>query len=333
MSFIKLVQGKKVAAPNSQKFSVDNWRETFKNLENPKLEDTSFYEAGILFYKIFEKIRENIYRLDAKIPECTNEEIITLHCAGSNINRIILSNQVRQLKPKTLNLNIPLNIKTNIGDVDIPPQDLADSAVDSIELALKKRLKNIKTKNNSNNPLEIMDFIEKDMMYSQIYYAFELYWQGLLWGSYTLEIDKDKYIIRQNYSSENINYRLSLNRKMKLELPDISTISYILSLGINFPTILLKDGKPVSGNTKDSTDINQAHFYQNMATVEKIKEFFPKSLMERKIGLNKFNILEILDIFTHLVFFSREVYDILYNDYEYLLKKNTILQILNLTIL
>lgn len=309
MNFIELVQARKINGPNSKEYSIDNWIKEFSKINDPTSIEVDFFKAGIIFFRFFQTIRSNVDEMEKYIPTCTNETIVRLHCAMSNLSTISLNLQYKPLDSGIVSANIPAKFNTINGEIKVPPQDIADSAVDSIELALRKRLGELDLTNKSIESLDFYTFMKYDSIFSELYYAFEYYWKGVLWGTYSVSDEKDKIIIKQMRSVQNLDYIVSLNRKMKLESGKIQFLSKFVDKFDDQKVLTLKKGNPVIRKAKDLEEKNK--YYNCLINCSAIlsEDDFPEELMSKNLPNKNFSINKIIKVFSTIVTFSRSVFD------------------------
>lgn len=309
MNFIELAQARKINGPNSKEYSDENWIEEFSKIDNPTAIEADFFRAGIIFFRFFQKIRSNVDEMEKYIPTCTNETIVRLHCAMSNLSLISLNLQYKPLDSGIVSANIPAKFNTLNGEIKVPPQDIADSAVDSIELALRKRLGDLDLKNKSIESLDFYTFMKYDSIFSDLYYAFEYYWKGVLWGTYSVSDEENKITIQQMKSEQNIDYIVSLNRKMKLESGKVQFLSNVIDKFDDQKILILKKGNPVIRKARNLEEKNKYHNCLINCSAILSEDDFPEELMSRNLPNKNFSINKVIKVFSTIVTFSRSVFD------------------------
>jgi len=308
MSFRKAVHDKKVAPPNKPSFTHKNWLSEFKKIEDPTDDDKMLLIAGNILFSIFEKLREKLRLLDEKIPKQTNENIVKLHCAVSNSNLMKLDANLNIKDPEreVFNMYVPKDM-TSLGfDINIPPQDIAESIVDSIHYAISTRVPDLAKKNRSSESMSISEFLNLNSYISELYSIFEGYWQGIIWGNYTLEFGYKKIIIKQLESKENISFLISLNRKTKIHITDTAFNNY--QIKAEDKALSYKNGKITIQKVDSMVEESKTAYCSLISSSEVIKKSFPKALIEARIKDKEFSISEIIDVFINLVMFSRDVF-------------------------
>ncbi len=245
--------------------------------------------------------------MNEHIPKCTNEDLVRLHFAYSNLNYKKIDRKLKLNPPEVFNMFLRHSFNILGKNTEIPPQDVIDGIIDSIHYAVSFRLANLDNKNSSGNEVDIFLFLKANIIYSHMYYLFESYWQGILWGSYTLETNKGKLVIKQIESEENIAHLVSLNRKMKLEMGDnLFDFSNVLK---DNKILGCKKNKVVCKTVKSLDEIESVTYYSLFHKSEKLKIEFPDKLINDKISNQDFSISNVLDVFINLVMFSRDVYE------------------------
>lgn len=302
----KLMHEKKLVPPNKPNFTYKAWVAKFKEIENPTYDDNMLFFSGIVFFKIFEKIRENLNNLNEKIPRCTNEDIIRAHCAISNHNLITLDEKMKSSVPEVLNLNIPENFDCMGSNISIPPQDIADSIVDSIHHAINVRLTELKTKNNSKENMDIYEFLKMNIVYSELYSSFENYWQGILWGGYILETRGKDIVIKQLDNANNISHHVSLNRKMKLAISSAAFGSF--KINEDDEILTYTNGSIKVRNINLLTHANRMLYYSFIHSSEQAEITYPERIIKGDITGETFSISDVINVFINLAVLSREVY-------------------------
>lgn len=308
MSFRKAVHDKKVAPPNKPYFTHENWLSEFKKVENPTDDDKMLLLAGIVLFRIFEELREKLRLLNEKIPKQTNENIVKLHCAVSNSNLMKLDATLDMKDPEfeVFNMYVPKDM-TSLGfDINIPPQDIAESIVDSIHYAISTRVSDLAKKNCSSASMSTSEFLNLNSCISELYSMFEGYWQGIIWGNYTLELGHKKLIIKQLESKENISFLISLNRKTKIHIMDTTFNNY--QIKVEDGALSYKNGKITIKKVDSMSEENKTAYCALISSSELIKKAFPKALIETRMKDKDFSISEIIDVFINLIMFSREVF-------------------------
>lgn len=298
MSFIKAVQEKKIAPPNKREFSLENWKRGYDEYSVSENEDDSmFYYAGIVFDKLlFGTVRKHLHELHSFIPESKNEDLIKRLCAISNFNLISINETILANNIDNANVDVPLKFKNAFGDFESSPQDLVETAIDSLVFFLKNRLRDLSKKNKSEEPIDIFIFLKYELILSEIYYAIEYYWQGVLWGSYEVKRD-NKIIIKEKNSDENINYLLSRNRVMKLD-EQVRLLTGDLEVG---ETVLIFENGNV--NTKKTSELSEEYcIYFKNTTYRALLALdrFPSSLIQENIPNYNFGIVDIIQVFNLL---------------------------------
>ena len=311
MSFRKAVHDKKVVPPNKPSFTHENWLSEFHKIENPTDDDRMLSTSGTILFNIFEKLREKLRLLNENIPKQTNENIIKLHCAVSNANLMKLDAKLdmKDAEFEVINMYVPRDLKSLGFDINIPPQDIAESIVDSVHYAISARVSDITKKNSSLSSISIStsNFLILNSYISELYSMFEGYWQGIIWGYYTLELEGEKIIIKQLESNDNIAFLVSLNRKTKIHTMDTTFNNY--EVKAKDEALSYKNGKITVKKVKLMSDKNQEAYCALISSSEAIKKRFPKSLIENNIKDKDFSINEVIDIFINIIMFSRDVFD------------------------
>lgn len=307
MSFRKAIHDKKIVPPNKPSFSSVDWASGFNKIDNPTDDDKMLLISGVFFFGIFEKLRENIYLLNEKIPKNTNENIIKLHCGISNSNLMKLEKTLVSNSSEVQNMYVPEDFKSLGYDVSLPPQDIAEGIVDSIHYALSVRVGDLKMRNSSSNSIETHEFLRLNAAYSELYLNFESYWQGIIWGSYILELGKGKVIIKQLETKENIAYAISLNRKTKIDIENSTFNDYQINIEDNVLTY--RQGKITIRKAESLNDIHKVVYRSLISSSEIIKNDFPKNFIQDNIKNKNISINDVIKVFINLVIFSKEVYE------------------------
>lgn len=309
MSFRKAVHDRKVVPPNKPSFTHENWLSEFHKIENPTDDDKMLLTSGTILFNIFEKLREKLRLLNENIPKQTNENIIKLHCAVSNANLMKLDAKLdmKDAELEVINMYVPRDLKSLGFDINIPPQDIAESIVDSVHYAISARVSDITRKNSSSSSISTSDFLNLNSYISELYSMFEGYWQGIIWGYYTLELEGEKIIIKQLESNDNIAFLVSLNRKTKIHIMDITFNTY--EVKAKDEALSYKNGKITVKKVKSMSEKNQEAYSALISSSEAIKQGFPKSLIETNMKDKDFSINDVIDIFINIIMFSRDVFD------------------------
>lgn len=309
MSFRERVQKSEIKPPNKPGFTIEKWNLAYENTTNPTNDDKMLFESGVVFFKIFENIRKSLECLNNNIPKLTNENIIRLHFAQSNLDYKKMDDRLKSSPKEVFNIFLPQMFELYGGAVKIPPQDLADGIVDSIHYATLLRCSDLKHKNKSNGKIDVKEFIAINTLLSHTYYLVEEYWQGIMWGGYISLLLENKMTIKQIESNENVGYLVSLNRKMKLESND-SVFNNNVYLGKRKVVCYKSEGggdivlKNLSSLEKIEIDTYNSMNYKAF----KLRSDFPKDFIYKEINSLEFTIDNVLDVFIHLVVFSRDVY-------------------------
>lgn len=222
MSFIDKVRRGEIASPTKKNFDFQTWAESWKKEPEKDKESEKIYEAGKVIACLLNEIRSELSSLHKQAPKVSNQKLIATYFAISNRDRSILSkNSVEFIKG---NVNVfSCLLKNNRFSSSLTLEEVANGCVDGIQKAVYLRIKQEEAfvkQELTTKQLPIMELIAKESSLSQIYGAYESYWQALLWGGYIFsEIDKEEktFCISQKMTSYEIGSVASQIRKSRLD--------------------------------------------------------------------------------------------------------------------
>ena len=221
MSFIEKIRKSEIPQPTQPKFDLAVWEEKWSQEPQKDKNNESVYQAGKIIFSLLEEIRSELRKLHKKKPEASNEKLIMAYFAISNRDRAILSNNPEDTITGKVNVFSSL-LNNNRFFNELTLEEISNGCVDGIEKAVQLRInkeKSLDEKTYSNSSLAIIDFISQEIFLSQMYDAYESYWQALLWGEYTFyEIDGKQKIfgVSQNMTPYEISGVASQIRKSRL---------------------------------------------------------------------------------------------------------------------
>lgn len=303
------VQNNLLSAPNQKSFTRKSWNDYYQSIVDPSQDDTNFYQTGLIFDNIFSSIRNTIKLNNKSHPKCTNEYIVKWLCAISIRSRISLQQQDEDIGCDNLNINSPKKYEASHGELVLPPEEIAENIVDSIELAIKNRLRDINKKNSSNNPSVLTKFLEDERNYSEMYSIYEYYWQGYLWGNYDVIISEEKLVIRQKVSEENIKYLASLNRKNRELYSYVDTIKNNYRTYFDDRVVCFQKDRLKVVRVGDLTLLFQYQYCLYQLNRKQILDSLPPNILLKNFKNQEFNLIEVLDLFLNINILSAQIQD------------------------
>jgi hypothetical protein len=301
--FQKAIQNKSVKSPIERGFKVKSWRGFYQKIESP--DEEWLCEAGIIFNELLSDIRTALGELYNQAPKLTRKKLIQSHCAISNRDR--KSIVINQFPPDSSenNLLTATTKNTPLGN-EVSLQEVADGCVDGIQKAIQFLINKKEEVIQGDNPLEIFEFLKRESYLSQCYGNLEGLWQGIVYGTYELNIldKKNKIIeIKQIDSPEAFGFEISLMRKMKLLAHSALhyTSPQIQKFFINDKYLeLTGKGKNKKIRVREIAKSSDAIKFSNTAfkaSVLNTSTFFPENFLFTEHGGAGFTLMEVLDVF------------------------------------
>lgn len=315
MCFIEKIRNNKIPQPTQPKFKLATWEEEWSREPQKNKNDEGIYQAGKIIFSLLEEIRTELSALQKRKPKISNEKLITAYFSISNRDRAILSNNPEITLTGSANVFSSL-LSNNKFSNGLTIEEISNGCVDGIEKAVQFRVSSNTNKDEdtpSDDPFEVIEFISKETFLSQIYDAYESYWQALLWGDYTFyEIDKEKKIfgISQNMTAYEIGNVASHIRKARLDAQSQLVISQqnLKNLFLQNKVILRTS---VTGDFSVKTLANADDKSQTMNALWLLQETlledeFPIYAINKDHGAG-FSIVEALSVLRQLMLLSIQI--------------------------
>ncbi|MBU4230803.1 MAG: hypothetical protein KKG88_10960 [Proteobacteria bacterium] len=310
-SFKEKIQKNKIRQPTQAGFNLGVWESEWEKELGKSASDAEIYLAGRIIFEILHEIRNALNVLCERFPNIRNEDLIKIYIALSNRDRTILSKYTKDNYKEAKNI-FSATISAGPSGNELTLQEVADNCVDGIENAIKQCAKR-RQKNqgilNSENPLDVMEFISRESTLSQLYHLHESYWHALLWGEYRF-IEKDKtnriYAVVQEKTALEVSAVYSQIRKQKLEI-QFSTIAVEPEISKHFNddkyVSITKNGKKQSFLSKKIVNAEDETIYLNSAWRSReiyLTDEFPVDVLQTD-SASGFSILDALNVARCLV--------------------------------
>lgn len=313
-SFKEKIRKNKIKQPTQFGFGLEDWNKKW-NQEINKIElDAELYLAGKIIYEILEEIRSALEDLYRHSPNIRNEELIKIYLALSNRDRAILSKSHEKHIEEVKNI-FSATINAGLSGNKLTLQEVADNCVDGVENAIKycvKRIEEGKALPHSSDPMELMEYVSRESMLSQLYGVHESYWRALLWGEYRF-LEKSKgnkiYAIVQDKTNLEVSATYSQIRKQKLEA-QLSAISASPQISGFFNddkyAWIVKKGKRRAISSRQIAHAPDEVVHINSAWRAResfLSDEFPASII-RANSAKGFSVMNALNVFRCLVILS-----------------------------
>ena len=314
-SFFDKIKNKSIKTPTQRGFSLSKWDKCWEDCKDGASErNQKLHLAGVIIFNLLEEIRNELKTLyKEQAPDIDNTQLLLAYVSLSNRDRAIMSS-----KQRTKNKNVHSATITNktVGN-EITLQEVSDGAVDGLEKAIyfcKNRINNSQDIGKGKKPLDIIYFIEKEAILSQLYGIYENYWHAILWNDYNLiEVDKEKkrYIVEQPMDQYEIGSHVSQIRKSRLGAQSamIATSPNILKFfDENKYITVVKSGrnkKLLCKAIKNADEEIKARNSDWQTSSMFLSQNFGSEILKRQNNLG-FNINEVLEVFRNLIILSVE---------------------------
>lgn len=314
-TFKDKVRRGKVVPPTKPGYSDAKWSNAWAAQQSADSNDQALFEAGPVFFCILQALRSQLKELYSQAPKVANETLLCLYIALSNRDRVILRKQAQSLdvvREGVFSATLPGKRKFN----KLTLQEIADTAVDGLSLAIRSTIKRIRTEDclAGNGSLSTIDFIEHEAAISNLYGVVESYWNAILWGDYKFEtpnLEHDVHAVIQSNDKLSIGAQYSQIRKMRLiaQRSLYATLPQILNFADSSRYVTIKkDGRRKRLTAKKMMDAADEVRYANSAWMCEIiflSHDFPEAWLsdESKKG---FSIKQCLEVFRCLVLLAQE---------------------------
>lgn len=221
----KIIRGK-IKTPLRADFNLDKWNQEWAKIEaNSSEKDKKVYKMGIIMDGVLGDIREALIELYSRAPKTNYEKLMISYIASSNRTSAVALKQAKATPTNNVyNIKIqanPFGDKQSIGEI-------AHGAVDGFQLAIRQCIKAIESNNTvttSIDPINEMEFIQREGWLSQLYNTYLHLWQCVLWGEYDLiELDagNKKFRVEQPKTPFELAFNISGHRKEKISAHKVS---------------------------------------------------------------------------------------------------------------
>ena len=320
------IQKGKLSQPTRKNFDPKKWEKKIQKFDLSDPENFKIAKLAPLIHKELTSIRKELINLNKQAPKLNKKTLLRLYCSMSNRDRLILNNLLKQHVSSQIDANLLIangfslsGIKTDKTPFheSLSLEDVSIQCVDGYKHAISNRINTPTIKSGSKPNLDVLQFAIHESSLSEIYYAFEQLWHGVIWGIYNLDFDdsnKQIHVFEKNNSFQ-IAHRISQQRKEKLTGDRTLQSHQILQ---NAPesqkghiTTLTEAG---SGKQKKYPQIKLTNlptrqsFQYSSLTIQHsyLMDTLPPSLLKDKFPDESFNCLNIIEIFKHLSILSSQ---------------------------
>lgn len=311
--FLEKIRKNKIKTPLQRGFSIEKWLSDYQ--ENLSLEDMEIFQAGLIFSKALDEIRDELKKLyEEDNPFSTYSELIKFYFSVSNRDKNLLLTQIKQKSSSSSTNQMHNTFNNNPLKNELTANDISTMCVDGLSKALHncilKREKSDQLK-ISNSPLSKIEFAKKEGYLSQIYETIENYWYLIILNDYRFlnkKIEDDTlYIIEEPNSEYEQILLISSERRMR-----ISTHTSLISANNpHIGNLIKKSFKYIKNNRAfkviESKDIEDEilYYYISLKSQEVyLSDYIPKEFLEKEYNGNEFSILDILKVFEQLSLLS-----------------------------
>lgn len=315
--FKEKIRKNKTKQPTQFGFKLSEWETAWRGESNKTAEDEEIYKAGKALYEILEEIRSELKILYSRYPNKPIDELIKIYVALSNRDRAILTKSHGRNIENVKNI-FSVTMSAGFSENKLTLQEIADNCVDGIENAIKnciKKQKENKSIQYVNEPMNLMEFVTRESMLSQLYGIHESYWHAMLWGDYRfVEVYEDEkvFAIIQDKTIYEVSSTYSQIRKQRLEAHRAA-----MSISPEFSKLfeadkyswIVKNGKRRTIVTKSISNAPEEIIHLN--TAWRVKENFlsdeyPLDVLKSN-GTSGFSVVETLNVFRCLSILSMQL--------------------------
>ena len=316
--FVEKILKNQLAPPTKREFRDEKWLEEWEKVKEVATErDFKVFEAGLMVDSLLSEIRTKLGELYTQAPKISYEKLILAYIALSNREiKVGLDHVIR---------NPPLNaqrivIQTNRMENKLSLQEIVHGSVDGLQLAIRTCLKNIddgKSIKVSEEPVDVMTFIQWESNLSQLYSLYEHIWQCIFWSDYEVdELNKKQkvFTVTQPSTAFEFAFENSVNRKERLGSQELYIASdpkvQKLFLNNKFVIIKRKNKKPVAEvvpvrGAGEQIVINNTVWQFGKAN---LRNYYPKDWFTKDYG-HGFCIDEALEVMRCLMLMSNVLLD------------------------
>jgi hypothetical protein len=223
-SFKDRVRNGEILSPTQRGFKLKAWERSWEQYKFDSLGEESLFVAGQVIDNLLSEVRGALGILYSEhAPKVSNKRYLELLFAISNRDVSILGDISKSHGRGGMNLFSMVTSQNKAGN-EITLDEIAHGSVDGLEKAIASCVeRNAKNKNIAlgRDPLDLLEFVERESQLSQIYGMYESYWHAILWGGFEfVEIDKlnKVYEVRQLECASEIAHEVSQIRKMRLSV-------------------------------------------------------------------------------------------------------------------
>ena len=313
--FFDKIQKGKIKQPHQRGFSLKSWDKKFRKISRPSSYDQMIFDAGVIFYELFELIRSDLAQVIKHSPPASSRNKVKALCGLSNRGfcclRTDLKNDMNDIRKKAddkiiLMSNIRATTNTNNPNKQQFLYDqVANMNVDGVQKALVGALKSEDV--GSRKEKLTMDYLLHEARLSNIYYAFEGMWESILYGVYSFRYDAEnkKIYISEKGSEHGYNFTIEKMRNDRLNqsvLHQIASFPLIDRVG-GFKRLQFsgtgKSRRVIESTNKDHifTRARLSYKYQS----DLLFDTLPKQLISENLNGYEFSVLEVLQVFEHLM--------------------------------
>lgn len=312
--FVEKLIKNELASPIKREFRIKKWvKEWNKVKDEATPRDSKVYEAGLMVDSLLGDIREKFKELYVSVPDTTYEKLMLAYVSLSNRDVSVAFKLATKEPCMTPQAAV---IKSNIAGNELSLSEIAHGSVDGMQLAIRECQrhidKNIKVA-PSLNPLDIMDFIQRESSLSQLYSTYVHLWQCIMWSDYDVkELDQKKkyFTVTQPHTPFEASFEASATRKSRLSgqktLIAMSPSLQNLFKNDCFVVIKRQNKKRVAIVKAIQTAGNKLITFNTLWQVETLdlQNYFPKEWLigEYEMG---FSISETLDVMRCLMLMAK----------------------------
>jgi hypothetical protein len=305
----ELIKKKKIAGPTGRNFKLDQWIGIFGKTQDEIKDSEMLRDAAVAIHQVLAEIRAELALLYTEsAPVIGAPELQKYFFALSNRDRNISS---RNANRKNFNVKNIFSATTNNNPAGngLTFMEQAEGCVDGLQKAIvecSRRISEGKPLVPGRNPIEIPEFLYREVMLSQLYGIYEAYWAAILWGDYDFKwVDRSKNIaeINQKLTTYELAHEVSQIRRMRRSIGSFAYINNILPAIRGTYVVVQGAGRARKYEVRGINKASESIRFMNakiLISSNEAMNAFPKKFIDKKYQNSKVSIVDVMNVFRML---------------------------------
>lgn len=218
--FVEKIIKNKIKPPTRFGFKLDKWDEEWEKVKDKASKrDGKVFAAGYIIDSLLSGIRTMLDEIYLRAPKTTNEKLMLAYLAMSNRElAVAMKAAFAEVRTSAFGIKINANYMGN----SLTLQEISHGCIDGLQPAIRmcqKRIDDNELIKASSDPIDLMNFIRREIDLSQLYELYSHVWQCLFWSDYDIiRVDEEQkiYCVKQPASDFEFSFESSAIRRERL---------------------------------------------------------------------------------------------------------------------